>query len=186
MVCRSSHATEIGLTNIRYREYVVDSVNGSLSGLDDVLGLDRVILRRNQNELNVRGRYRLPEDPGKASSQPAELDVALNAPEASDFWAVDSPNRVSGPLQMTAQLEWKQEVANGNVSVSGSNLRIRDLVFRQLSTQWSVSNNVVYVKEGSAILNDSDFINATGSLNLRPPYHYNGKVSARVADLIHA
>jgi hypothetical protein len=93
------------------------------------------------------------------------------------------PNKVSGPLQMTAQLEWKQEVANGKVSMSGSNLRIRDLVFRQLSTQCSVSNNVIYLKDCSAILNDSDFINATGSLNLRQPYHYNGKVSARVADL---
>jgi hypothetical protein len=176
-------AMEIDLTNIHYREYVVDSVSGSLSGLDDQLGLDRVSVRRNQNELNVRGRYWLPEDPGKASLQPAELEVALNAPEASDFWTVDSPNRVSGPLQMTAQLEWKQEVANGNVSISGSNLRIRDLVFRQLSTQCSVSNNVIYVKDGSAILNDSDFINATGSLNLRRPYHYDGKVSARVANL---
>ena len=175
-------AMEIGLTNIHYRDYVVDSVTGSLSGLDDLLGLDRVSLRRNQNELNVRGRYHLPADLGKASSQPAELEVALNAPEVGDFWAVDSPNRVSGPLQMTAQLEWKQEVANGEVSISGSNLRIRDLVFRQLSTQCSVSNNVIYVKDCSAILNDSDFINATGSLNVRPPYHYNGKVSARVAN----
>jgi hypothetical protein len=176
-------AMEIGLTNIHYREYVIDSLSGSLSGLDDLLGLDRVSLRRNQNELNVHGRYHLPADLGKASSQPAELDVALNAPEVSDFSAVDSPNRVSGPLQMTAQLEWKQEVANGNVSISGSNLRIRDLVFRQLSTQCSVSNNVIYLQDCSAILNDSDFINATGSLNLRPPYHYNGKVSARVANL---
>ena len=176
-------AMEIGLTNIHYREYVVDSVNGSLNGLDDALGLDRLSLRRNQNELSVHGRYRLPADLGKVSSQPAELEVALNAPEVGDFWSVDSPNRVSGPLQMTAQLEWKQEVANGNVSISGSNLRIRDLVFRQLSTQCSVSNNVIYVKDCSAILNDSDFINATGSLNLRPPYHYNGKVSARVVNL---
>jgi len=176
-------AMEINLTNVHYRDYVIDSVSGSLSGLDDLLGLDRVNVRRNQNELNVRGRYWLPEDPGKASSQPAELEVALNAPEVGDFWAVDSSNRVSGPLQMTAQLEWKQEVANGNVSVSGSNLRIRDLVFRQLSTQCSVSNNVIYLKDCSAILNDSDFINATGSLNLRPPYHYNGKVAARVANL---
>jgi len=176
-------AMEIGFTDIHYREYVVDSVSGSLSGLDDLLGLDRLSLRRNQNELSVRGRYRLPADPGKASSHPAELEVNLSAPEVGDFWAVDSPNRVSGPLQMTAQLEWKQEVANGNVSISGSNLRIRELVFRQLSTQCSVSNNVIYVKDCSAILNDSDFINATGSLNLRPPYHYNGKVSARVANL---
>ena len=84
---------------------------------------------------------------------------------------------------MTAQIEWKQEVANGQVSISGSNLRIRDLVFRQLSTQCSVSNNVIDLKDCSAILNNTDFINATGSLNLRQPYHYNGKISARVADL---
>jgi TamB, inner membrane protein subunit of TAM complex len=176
-------AMEIGFTDIHYREYVVDSLSGSLSGLDDLLGLDRLSLRRNQNELSVRGRYRLPADPGKASSHPAELEVNLNAPEVGDFWAVDSPNRVSGPLQMTAQIEWKQEVANGNVSISGSNLRIRDLVFRQLSTQCSVSNHVIYLQDCSAILNDSDFINATGSLNLRQPYHYNGKVTARVANL---
>ena len=137
---------EIGLTDIRYRDYVVDSVNGSLSGLDDVLGLDGLNLRRNQNELSVRGRYWFPADLGKAFSQPAELEVTFNAPEVGDFWAVDSPNKVSGPLQMTAQIEWKQEVANGNVSISGSNLRIRDLVFRQLSTQCSVSNNVIVPK----------------------------------------
>jgi hypothetical protein len=57
------------------------------------------------------------------------------------------------------------------------------LVFRQLSTQCSVSSNVIDLKDCSAILNDTDFINATGNLNLRQPYHYNGKISARVADL---
>jgi hypothetical protein len=176
-------AMEIGLTNIHYRNYLVDSVNGSLSGLDDVLGLDRVSLRRNQNELNIRGRYRLPADPGKASSQPVELEVAFNAPETGDFWAVDSPDKVSGPLQMTTQVEWKQEVANGTVSISGSDLKMRDLVFRQLSVQSSVSNNVIYLKDCRVILNDTDFINAAGSLNLRKPYHYNGRISARVADL---
>ena len=60
---------------------------------------------------------------------------------------------------------------------------MRDLVFRELSTQCSISNNVVYVNDCRASLNDSDFVNATGMLNLRRPYRYNGKVSARVANL---
>jgi hypothetical protein len=42
---------------------------------------------------------------------------------------------------------------------------------------------VVYVTDCSASLNDTDFFNATGALNLRQPYHYNGKISASVADL---
>ncbi len=176
-------AMEFGLSNIRYRDYVLDSVEGSLNGSDDILGVDRFNLRRNQNELTLRGRYQLPKQFSRASSQPATLDVALNAPEAGDFWVSDSPNRVSGPLQMAAQIEWKQETANGEVSISGSNLKMRDLVVRQLDTQCSISNNVIYLNDCSATLNDTDFFNATASLNLRRPYHYNAKVSARVANL---
>jgi hypothetical protein len=176
-------AMEFNLTGIRYRDYAVDSAEGSLNSSDDVLGLDRLTLRRKQNELNVHGRYLLPAEVSKFSSQPAQLDAALNAPDAGDFWVADSPNRLSGPLQLGAQIQWKQETANGQMWVSGSNLRMRDLVFRQLSTQCSVSNNVIYLNDCSATLNDTDFVNASGTLNLRRPHRYSGKVSANVANL---
>src|SRR5437867_8869404 len=58
-----------------------------------------------------------------------------------------------------------------------------DLVVEQLNTQCSISNNVIYLNDCSATLSDTDFFNATASLNLRRPYHYNAKVSARVANL---
>ena len=176
-------AMEFDLAGIRYRDRIIDSVQGSLNGSDDILGLDRLSLRRNQNELNVRGRYKLPAEVGKASSQPAELDVALNAPEVGDFWVPDSPNKLSGPLQLTAQIEWKQQTATGQVSISGSNLKMRDLVFHELNTQCSISNSVLYLNDCRASLNDSDFFNATGRLNLRQPYQYNGKISASVMNL---
>jgi hypothetical protein len=176
-------AMEFDLAGIRYRDHIIDSVQGSLNGSDDILGLDRLSLRRNQNELNVRGRYKLPEKVGKASSQPANLDVALNASELGDFWVADSPNKLTGPLQMTSQIEWRQQTANGEVSISGSNLKMRDLVFHELSTQCSISNNIVYLNDCRASLNDSDFFYATGRLNLRQPHHYNGKVSASIANL---
>ena len=56
---------EFDLTGMRYRDYIVDSCEGSFNGSDDVLGLDRFNLRRKQNELNVRGRYLLPDEVGK-------------------------------------------------------------------------------------------------------------------------
>jgi TamB, inner membrane protein subunit of TAM complex len=176
-------AMEFDLAGIRHRDHIIDSVQGSLNGSDDILGLDRFSLRRNQNELNVRGRYKLPEEVGKASSQPAELDVSLNAPEVGDFWVTDSPNKLSGPLQLTAQIGWREQTANGQMTISGSNLKMRDLVFHELSTQCSISNSIVYITDCRASLNDSDFLNATGRLNLRQPYHYNGKISASVGNL---
>jgi autotransporter translocation and assembly factor TamB len=176
-------AMELDLAGIHYRDYIVDSIEGSVNGSDDILGLDRLSLRRNQNEVNVRGRYKLPAEVGKASSQPAELNVVLNAPEAGDFWVAGSPNRLSGPLQMTAQIEWRQQTANGQVSISGSNLKMRDLVVHDLNTQCSISDSIVSLNDCRASLNDSDFFNATGTLNLRQPHHYNGKISASIANL---
>src|SRR4029077_7666543 len=176
-------AMEFGLAGIHYRDQIIDSVEGSLNSSDDLLGLDRLDLRRNQNQLNIRGRYRLPAEVGKAASQPAQLDFALNAPEAADFWTADSPGKLSGPLEMTGQIKWEHEVPNGQISISGSNIKMRDLVFRQLSTQCSISDNIVYLNDCRASLNDSDFFYATGRLNLRQPHHYNGKVSASIANL---
>ena len=176
-------AMNFDLTGIRYREYIVDSVEGSLNSSDDILGLDRLDLRRKQNELTVRGRYVLPAEVSKFASQPAEVDIALNAPEVGDFWVADSPSRVSGPLQSQAQIEWKQEVASGQLWLAGSNLRMRDLVLRQISAQCSISNSDVYVNDFSATLNDTDYVNATGTFNLQPPHRYNGKASASVLNL---
>src|SRR5207244_9724786 len=176
-------AMELDLAGIHYRDYIIDSIEGSVNGSDDVLGLDRLSLRRNQNELNVSGRYKLPEEVGKASSQPAELDVALNAPEVGDFWVPDSPNKLSGPLQLTAQIEWKQQTATGQVSISGSNLKMRDLVFHELSTQCSISNSVLYLNDCRASLNGSNFFNSNVRLHLRQPYQYNCKISASVMNL---
>ena len=176
-------AMEFSLTGVRYRDYVFDSAEGSFNSSDDVLGLDRFNVRTKQNELNIRGRYILPAEVSEFASQPAQIDVALNAPEVGDFWVTDSPNRLNGPLQLGAQIQWKQETANGQMWIAGANLRMRDLVFRQVSTQCSISNSVIYINDFSASLNDTDFVNATGTLNLRRPHRYSGKISANVANL---
>ncbi len=176
-------AMEFSLTGVRYRDYVFDSAEGSLNSSDDVLGLDRFNVRTKQNELNIRGRYILPAEVSEFASQPAQIDVALNAPEVGDFWVADSPNRLNGPLQLGAQIQWKQETANGQMWIAGANLRMRDLVFRQVSTQCSISNSVIYINDFSASLNDTDFVNATGTLNLPRPHRYSGKISANVANL---
>ena len=176
-------AMEFTLTGIRYRDYIVDSVHGSMNGTDDILGLDGVTLRRNQNELSVRGRYQLPENIGNAPSQPVQLDIVLNAPETGDFWAANSPNKISGPLQMAGHIQRKQGIIDGQVSLAGSNLKMRDLVVQRLSAQSSIANNVIHLSECSATLNNTDYVNATGTFNLQPPQHYNGKASASVSNL---
>jgi autotransporter translocation and assembly factor TamB len=176
-------AMELDISNIRYRDYLIDSVEGSLNGVDDLVSVERLHLRRKQNDLSIRGQYRLPEELRTAASQPAQLDVSLNASQMGDYWIADSPDKITGPLQMAAQIERKHGISNGQVTVFGSNLKMRDLVFKQLSLQCSISNNVIYVNDFSASLNERDFAGANGIVDLRAPYHYSGKFSANVSDL---
>src|SRR5438445_4166081 len=60
---------------------------------------------------------------------------------------------------------------------------MRELVVQRLSAQSSIANNVVHINECSATLNNTDYVNATGTFNLQPPQHYNGKASASVSNL---
>ena len=175
--------SNLNISNAHYRDCVIDSVEGAIDVFDDVVSLEPLNLRRNQNEVVVRGQYRLPEEIGKVISQPAALDFSLNAPEAGDFWTSDSLDKLTGPLQIAGQITWKQQVASGQLSIFGSNLKIRDLVFKQLSSQSSIANNVIYLNDLTASLNEHDFVGGHGSLDLRAPYHYTGIASASISNL---
>ena len=176
-------AIQFTATGIRYGDYLVDSAEGTINGSDDNLGFDRLSLQRNQNELTVHGRYRLPKELGNVLSQPVQFDVALNAPQTGDFWLADSPNKVSGSLEMTGHVERNEGVTDGKLSISGSDLKIRDLVVQRLQVQSVIAKNVVHLNECSATLNQTDFVDAKGTLGLQSPYNYNGKVSAHIANL---
>src|SRR5262249_53771049 len=60
---------------------------------------------------------------------------------------------------------------------------MRDLVVQRLSAQSSIENNVIHLNECSAALNNTDFLNATGTFNLQPPHQYSGKISSNVVNL---
>ena len=171
------------VSNIRFRDYVFDSMGGSLNGANDLLKIEQVTVRRKTNELILQGRYSLPEDLGGARSQPAELELALNANDLGDYWVSGSRDKISGPLQASGQIEWRKGIGNGQLSIYGSNLRAGDLVFKQLSSQCLISNNVVYLNDTSANMNEQDFVRADGIVDLRGPHHYSGKLSVNVSDL---
>src|SRR5207253_4193329 len=84
---------------------------------------------------------------------------------------------------LNGQVDWKEGNANGQLSIYGSKLRSRHLVFHQLNTQCSMANSVVYLNDFTAALNARDFVNATGTIDLRNSFRYQGKLSANIADL---
>ncbi|MDP9185878.1 MAG: translocation/assembly module TamB domain-containing protein, partial [Verrucomicrobiota bacterium] len=173
----------IATSAVRFREYLADSVEGSLHAQNDLVTFDRLIVRRKENEFAVSGDYRLPKELRDHADQPAKIDISFNASQLADCWVPDSPDKITGPLQATGQIEWKKGIANGQLSIFGANLRMRDLVFTQLNSQCVISNSVVYLNDISANLTGNDFVSGNAIVDLRDPHHYSGKFRANVSDL---
>ncbi len=173
----------LAASDIRFRDFVADSMEGSLHIKDDLVTCDRLAVTRKQNQFAFSGDYRLPKDLAKASEQPAKLDISLSAPELADYWVANSPDKITGPVQGSGQIEWKDGVANGRLSIFGANLRLRDLVFPQLNVQCEIWNSVVYLNDVSAKLNEQDFVTGNAIFDLGRSHRYSGKWQANISDL---
>jgi hypothetical protein len=171
------------MTDLHSGEYLMDSVHADVKSEGAAVKIERVVAVRKQNNIAAVGEYRLPDNFTQARTQPARFEVSLGAPDLADYWIVDSQNKITGPLQITGEVTLREGKAQGQMSVYGSNLRCRNLIIPQLSAQASIWNNVVYLNDFTANLNDRDCMGGSGVFSLDKPYRYSGKVFANVADL---
>src|SRR4029077_3085254 len=65
--------TTLAISNVRFRDYLADSVEGSLRAKDDLVTFDRLSIRRKENEFAVSGDYRLPKELRDVAEQPAKI-----------------------------------------------------------------------------------------------------------------
>ncbi len=174
---------EAVLNDARYDEYVVDRVRAEIKSNGAMVSLEPVSLQRKENSLVVRGNYQLPAPNGKALEQPADLQVALRAPQLADFWQDDAPSRVQGELQADGGVQIRKGIASGALSLSGREITAQKLLVKQLSAQLAIAQNVVYLNDLTATMNEKDYVRANGTVKVQKPFAYSGAVTANVADL---
>ena len=173
----------LDMTDVRSGENLFDSVQADLTSESALVKIERVVALRKQNSVTLAGQYLLPDDVAHILEQPANFSMAVGAIELGDYWPIDSLNRITGPLQMSGEVTVRNGKANGQLSIYGSNLKFRSVTIPQVSAQASIANNVVYLNDFTANLNERDFMGGSGVIALDKPYRYSGKVYVNIADL---
>ncbi|HEX4641716.1 MAG TPA: translocation/assembly module TamB domain-containing protein, partial [Chthoniobacterales bacterium] len=173
----------VEMTDGHSGENIFDSASADITVNGPNVRVERFVALRKENTLTASGSYVLPEDLAKLTTQPATFNVSLGAIELGDYWPADSPNRVTGPLQVSGEVTTTNGKADGQLSIYGSNLKFRSVTIPEVSAQVSIARNVVYVNDFTAKLNERDFIAGEGTFSLDRPWNYSGKLSANVADL---
>ena len=174
------------LSDLRYGDFAIDQVTADLKSDGQNVLLSSLAATRKDNTLRVSGNYQLPSS-GSAESrpamQPAELRFTLRAPQLSDYWESAAPNKVTGALQSDGNVRIRGGVANGEINLSGQEITAKKLVVKQLSMETAIANNVAYLNDLTATLNEKDYLNAHGTLKLEKPFAYTGTAKANLADL---
>jgi len=173
----------VEMTDVHSGENLFDTVVADLRSEGASVVLERMVAARQQNSITVTGGYLLPDDFSHAPTQPADFTVSLGAVELGDYWPAESPNRITGPLQVSGAVTFRDGKANGQMSLYGSNLKFQNLIVPQVSGQVSISKNIVYLNDFTATLNEQDYIAGHGVFSLDRPHEYSGKVYATVTDL---
>ena len=175
----------VEMTDVQSGENLFDSVVADLSSDGASVKLERTVAVRKQNSISIAGNYILPEDFVHALTQPANFAVSAGVIELGDYWPEDSPNRITGPLQLSGEVTMRDGKAEGQMSFYGSDIKFRSLIVPQVSGQATISKNIVYLNDFTASLNEGDYIAGHGVFSLEAPHAYSGKLFATVANLAH-
>ena len=177
--------SEIGfdVTDMHARGFAIDAVAGEVRTNGQNVIVEQLIANRGDNRLTLRGQYLLPTDLSRATLQPGAVEISLIAPQVGDYWDGDSPDRVTGSLQLWAQSDFRGGLGDGSFTVYGSNLRARNLIVQELSASGATEDNVVYLNDLTARLNERDYVSAAGTAGINAPYQYGGRLALNVADL---
>ena len=126
-------------------------------------------MARNNNLLRTTGTFQLPGPNEELIDQPADLQFTLGAPQLSDYWQSDAPRNVTGELQANGSVRSRKGKASGQISLYGKEIAANKLVVRQFSLQTTIADNIVYLNDLTARLNEQDFINAQATVKLEKP-----------------
>ncbi|MEP6686137.1 MAG: translocation/assembly module TamB domain-containing protein [Verrucomicrobiota bacterium] len=171
------------LTGLHYDEYLFDTLHADLRSSGNLVTLEKAEGVRKTNQVAVNGKFQLPPPNEKISDQPGNLNFTLQAPDLVEFWAPDAGTRISGSLQGNGQVSFRKGLVDGQLTLQGADIRARDLLIKQFTTEATIARSVVYLKDLRATMNEKDYVGANGQVALARPFPYTGNLTADVQDL---
>ncbi len=173
----------IHVTGPHNAELALDEISARLEQDGSDVAINKATLSRGPNLVTATGAARLQPNATDLTKQPARFNVSINAPQLADFWTTPSPDRVSGALTGSANLDWNGATANGSFQIYGAGLQARNLPVPQLNVTGSIWQNQIFLNDLTANLNQRDFVNIHGSFDPRGQKTFAGKVAVDIADL---
>src|SRR5256886_3551089 len=107
----------IEMTDGHSGENLFDSAVADITSDGPNVKVERFVAVRKENTFTASGSYVLPDDLAQLRTQPATFSVSLGAIELGDYWPEESPNRITGPVQVSGEVPTSNRKGGGPLSV---------------------------------------------------------------------
>jgi|GEM_PF-1419418 len=166
-----------------------DAASAAFNIAAGTLTLEAAEFRRGVNTAKAEGHFPLPSTLSALKWDELAFDTRfeIDAPALAELnpgKSGDSTERsIRGSLRASGEYRKGRDGAHGHGLIEGRDLAFREFSARQLSVEAPVEGEIARVSRFEIDLNGIDKIAGEGSLQLRPPFAYSGKVVGKVADL---
>ena len=171
------------LTDVRYGDFAIDEVEAAVKSDGAQVSLAPVTATRKNNLLRLSGSFELPPPNEKLMKQSADFQLSFRAPQVADYWPSEASNKVTGELQADGSVRIRKGVASGQLNLSGEQIAAQKLLVQHLSAQVAIAENVAYLNDFTATVNEKNYVVANGTMQMQKPFHYAGSLTANLADL---
>ncbi len=171
------------LSDVRYGGWVAGNVRADISSDGPKVSLSPLSARVKDNILQVRGDFALPAPDEKLIDQPANLQFSWRAPQLRDYEQEGASHKVAGEIQADGGVRIRRGLATGELHLQGQNITVDKLRVRQVSAEASMANRTIYLNDLRATMNEKDYVQAQGQVDLKKPYPYRGTLTCNLTDL---
>jgi hypothetical protein len=172
-----------GIKNLRFQDYVIDSLNLALKSREADVSLERLTLAKAANTASLHASYTLPADLKSWDGQPLDFDLVIDAPELSAFVAPESGVNLKGALQIAGKGSARDRIYNGNFVVTGRKVEVQGLPVRTIDGRLEVAENQARLSQLDVVFDDKNSIHGGANVQLAEPFEYGGSLNVQLTDL---
>lgn len=168
---------------LRVNNYALDTGTVTLESQGGWLRFNGTDLAREKNTAVLHGAYHLPGDVTKWAATDFNFDFIISAPNAAAFNAEPDLNGLNGELEASGNILHRNDLYEGKIKISGTNLSSPDFKANSLNTDIAIEKSVADIHTFSLLIDAKNQINCTGRIGLSRPFDYAGNIQANMSDL---
>jgi hypothetical protein len=163
------------VTALRMKDFTIDSAKLDLENRNELVTLNTLDVRREENAITAHGTYRVPRDFKDPAAAPIDAQFAILAPRLQSFGIVANGHPLSGHLEGQGTAKMANGKLDADFRLSGGDFRLAEFKTGPLSIAVRIAENRRVFPQAARVRPDRDHRKCEYSASILLSGGHNGR-----------